>query len=532
MNLNSQIILCKGIKIDRNYKNTLSYNTQNMLSLCEANKIAKRTNYSFIRTNNSILVDFRYQDCLLANYIAFQNPDYSNKWFFAWIDEVNYKNDSTTELKFTVDAWSTWWSDWIAKQCFVLREHVNSDAIGEHTVPENLETGEFTLNARKQDFMNAVSNFVICMGVTELPDESVPKFAKTKSYNGIYGGLYYLGFSNANNCTKAIEIYDKLGKGSAVVSLFMIPNSMSSYVDGESHTWSITPATGGDTITTTVIYLNASVDADNIGNIQITRPNSINGYTPKNNKLLAYPYNYFNLTNNSGITSEFRYEDFTFDEDSKLTFWISACLTPGLSIRAIPLFYKNENFNYNYSVVGGKLPICSYNSDVYYNWLRQNGLNSVFNLVGGAISIGAGIGSGSVGGVVGGLGSIYDALHQYTLHDLTPPQAKGNTNSGDVNFADTNCGLFTVYKMCIKQEYAKIIDEFFTRFGYKINRVKQPNVYGRANFNFVQVGSGEIVCEGIPEVYANQVNQAFQNGVTIWHSHNAIGNFNVDNSIV
>ena len=181
MNLNSQIILCKGIKIDRNYKNTLSYNTQNMLSLCEANKIAKRTNYSFIRANNSILVDFRYQDCLLANYIAFQNPDYSNKWFFAWIDDVNYKNDSTTELKFTVDAWSTWWSDWIAKQCFVLREHVNSDAIGEHTVPENLETGEFTLNARKQDFMNTVSNFVICMGVTELPDESVPKFAKTKS---------------------------------------------------------------------------------------------------------------------------------------------------------------------------------------------------------------------------------------------------------------------------------------------------------------------------------------------------------------
>ena len=50
-----------------------------MLTLCRENQVASANNYSFLRATGTILVEFSYAQCLQANYIAFQNPDYSNK---------------------------------------------------------------------------------------------------------------------------------------------------------------------------------------------------------------------------------------------------------------------------------------------------------------------------------------------------------------------------------------------------------------------------------------------------------------------
>lgn len=80
--LHSEIILCRNIKLDKNYINVLSYSTEQILDLCRRNAIATASDYSFIRQhNNNIFTGFTYEQCLQANYIAFQNKDYSNKWF-------------------------------------------------------------------------------------------------------------------------------------------------------------------------------------------------------------------------------------------------------------------------------------------------------------------------------------------------------------------------------------------------------------------------------------------------------------------
>ena len=140
--MNSKILLVKNIHIDRQYTNVLSYSEAQMLELCQANLVAQADNYSFLRPTGSIMAGFTYSQCLQANYIAFQNPDYSNKWFFAWIDDVIYKGDKNTEITFTVDAWSTWFDKWQKKTCFINRQHTNDDTIGLHTIPENLDVGE------------------------------------------------------------------------------------------------------------------------------------------------------------------------------------------------------------------------------------------------------------------------------------------------------------------------------------------------------------------------------------------------------
>lgn len=89
---NGRILLCKGIKLDRNYRNVLNFGESQMLELCSQNVVAQANDYSFIRERGSIKVNFNYNTCLSSNYIAFENPDYSGKWFFAFIDKVNFIN--------------------------------------------------------------------------------------------------------------------------------------------------------------------------------------------------------------------------------------------------------------------------------------------------------------------------------------------------------------------------------------------------------------------------------------------------------
>lgn len=144
--MNSRIILAKGIKLDREYNNVLNYTTEQMLTLLRSNShiINEANNYSFIRNSrNTIFVGFSYNECLQANYIAFQNPDYSNKWFFAWIDEVIFKGSTNgCEITFTIDSWATWFEKVTTKPCFVVREHTNNDTIGANTIEEGLNVGE------------------------------------------------------------------------------------------------------------------------------------------------------------------------------------------------------------------------------------------------------------------------------------------------------------------------------------------------------------------------------------------------------
>lgn len=88
-------------------------------------------------------------------------------------------------------------------------------------------------------------------------------------------------------------------------------------------------------------------------------------------------------------------------------------------------------------------------------------------------------------------------------------------------------------------EYAAIIDDWFNRFGYKINRVKIPNQIGRRYWNYIQIGSSENIgyspsnaSRSVPASSMEIINTIYRNGTTIWHDHANIGNYSLNNTIV
>ena len=180
---NSKIILAKNINIDRDYVNVLDYTEEEMLALVRQNKVYENNNYSFIRPQNDIYVSINYGYALQCNYIAFQNTDYSNKWFFAWIDEVIFVSNNTVQIKYTVDAWSTWFSKLSINQCYVLRHHVNDDVIGNYTQPEGLETGEYI--CQEYNIVNELTELAYIIQVSEYTSGGDDK-PLAQNYGGVY----------------------------------------------------------------------------------------------------------------------------------------------------------------------------------------------------------------------------------------------------------------------------------------------------------------------------------------------------------
>ena len=67
-----------------------------------------------------------------------------------------------------------------------------------------------------------------------------------------------------------------------------------------------------------------------------------------------------------------------------------------------------------------------------------------------------------------------------------------------------------------KKEYLQIIDDYFTRFGYKIYKLENPNISGRRYWNYIEIyGSEEIGTNEVPNKFMETINNACRRGVII-----------------
>lgn len=499
-------------------------------------------NFTYQRKDYTIRYKACIDDILDYNYVMYRNSAYSDKWFYAYIEDMKYTNDKLTDIKIKTDVFQTFQFDITFKASFVEREHVNDDTIGLHTIPEGLETGEYICNG-VTSLYSAGNTTYICVAVSEVPTEFGTN-TYNRQYNGIYSGVSYIVFETPLAASNFIRAMDGLGKGDAVTSVFLIPTSLTgtlTFTNYDIHT------TGSQYITTQAAFPPYSTTYVDLGTISnITTPTTLNGYTPKNGKVYCYPYNYFYISNNMGMDADFRYEDFV---NNTASFKTIGAITPGCSIKCIPLNYKklsdNSTMNsYNYGISAAKYPICSWVTDVYTNWLTQNGVNiggftlnaTQAGIIGGATNTAIGLSTIIAGNMMGservfaGVGEILNTMKEDYQHSRIPDSAKGNTNSGDVTFSAGKMDI-PLYKMSVRAEMAKAIDDYFLMYGYKVNSLKVPNITGRTNWNYVKTIGANI--EGlIPEYYLNEIKAIFNTGVTLWHNASTFLDYSQNNNIV
>lgn len=542
--MNSKILLVKNIHIDRQYTNVLSYSEAQMLELCQANLVAQADNYSFLRPTGSIMAGFTYAQCLQANYIAFQNPDYSNKWFFAWIDDVIYKGDKNTEINFTVDAWSTWFDKWQKKTCFINRQHVNNDTIGLHTIPENLDIGEVIQESITEDlaygndfgyWIAVASNWKIKDGSTGTETLESNKGTQNSGItvydNTVFGTqLFFFNITELSSFTDLVLLLLRTnvdGHIEDVENIFILPNVAIEQSKLTQHTASV----GGQNFSFYTMGYDLTPEKFNT---EINKITSFSDYTPKNNKCFVYPYNYLFVSNNQGSNNIYKYEDFNTE---KCIFENQFSIAIGGSGRIVPKNYKGMATNDDEALALGKYPTCAWSSDAFTNWLTQNSVNMAVSLgltagsIAGTIATGGATAPALAGAVMSVAGNIGNTIGQFYQASLLPNINGGQAN-GDVIWA-CNRNMFSFRQMRAKTEYLKIIDDYFTRFGYAVKSLAMPNITGRAYWNYVEIGSSEEIGYGeVPSKFMDTINNACRKGVTIWHNHANVGNYSLNNTIV
>lgn len=539
-----KVIMAQKIRMDRGYKNVISYDEDEIVTLLTNNAVAVFNNCSFTKPGeNVITIEMSYGNAIKCNYVGFQNPDYSNKWFFAFIDEIEYIADDTVNVHYTIDEFSTWYSYWSPEPCFVEREHVNVDTIGANVIPEPVELGEYVANAEKigVSFAQGSSQDIYCLTSIYAPTDSILSNVNLgTNVCGIPISGAIFAFERWDEMAMAVQQYSANQHLDTITSAFIIPAGMTDLTNTTD--WSRIQYTVGSDIHHFYKFNGRNTPFNQ--DVTITAPTTLNGYTPVNQKLLTSPYMCLVLSNTAGSSTVLAYEYFSNR---------SACVletvgTPvvGSSIFTFPVNYKGNHDNFIEGISGGKFPTLSWSGDAYTNWLTQNAVNIGMGVLGN-VAVGV-IGAGAMatgnplgaGGIATSVAGIAGQAHELIQHAVTPEVSVGNVNVGDVLTCMRSNRVFA-YPRSIRYDMAQRIDDFFTRYGYQVNTNKIPNQFGRTNWNYIKIAAGEDIgipsptgpysVISIPPDSMEAINNIFRAGVTIWHNHANLGNFALANPI-
>ena len=551
-----KVIFAKNIKLDKEHNFITDYTTTQMLTALRSQNhlVAERDNLSFIREENELQVELPYATVLQCNYIAFQNPDYSNKWFFAFIDEVRYLSNKNTAVTFTIDDLATWFDNWTLKDCFVVREHANTDVAGDNLVPESFELGEYVANGSITNLTGPYSNPIIGLITTYTPDAP-----NTSHLSSNLCGLPIPGvlvcFDDFIQMSNFLIKLSNDGKSDAVSTVFTINYGAIGSLDDRTYFdmhSSFTPEQDDY-----IYYVFKGKNSPFTHFNTLSRPTTLNGYTPVNQKLKTYPFMALAITTNSGTSNVLCYEYFSDPTACRINF--EGVPSVGGSIINYPVNYKGVENNYREAVTGTKLPTLGWSKDAYTNWLTENAINRASNNLGLIGNIGgtaanafsAGLataaikkmGLGMIGAVPaaisGGISIAQSAMQiasEKREHALVPISVSGNVNNADVLACGRNFGTYAI-PTSIQYQFAERIDKFLTRYGYATNKIKLPNQTGRAVYNYLEIAAGESIgvsnaTISVPADAMDVINNAYRKGVTIFHNIDQIGDFNLANPIV
>ena len=453
-----------------------------------------------------------YYDC---NYLMFQNTNFGNKWFYAFINSVEYINNETTEIEFEIDVMQTWLFDADVEECFVERQHSLSDAIGDNIVPETLNCGEYVFNS--YDPITLLSDLVVCMAIVDTSGGS-----QGNLYDGIYGSAQ-LWVYESNDVDTINDKIDEFNQDpDSIISMYMFPKALIGSVP-PSH------------------KLGFARDASKItiANIpKVTKNDTLDGYLPKNAKMYTYPYNYLHIDNGSGSDLSLRYE--FFDEQQPVV-EISGTITLPVNLTCRPVSYKGVK-EYDplvgYTSLNTEMiqlsnyPMCSWNVDAYQAWVAQNTIPMILNT---ATNVGQGLVASNYmrhpesALIGGGISTVSNLLGEWYQASIQADISKGAFNNGGVNCA-VGKQQFYGGRCSVNRQYAKMIDNYFTMYGYAEKCISRIHTHARPHWSYVKT-VGCTATGSIPSDDMKRIISIYDKGITFWMNPNEVGNYSLDNSL-
>lgn len=524
----STILLCKNIPLDKGYNNSILWASAGAQAAYFSGKTFRRVEKAdYVRENGTIQVEFGRDELVSVNYIAYRNTSYSDKWFYAFVDELIYKNDNCTQIRFTLDIMQTYLydSDWTVKSAYIEREHVRNDDIGAHILPEPIESGErVAADIVKPAFFRdwdviafaGVDNALQPIRTNFEPGQ--PVYSGLKPTVVATGRGLELGTLTAEwDITTHTDFLDRVIADTTrdltktINNITMIPSVFSSTASGTGVSYTVNKPTP-----------NTAIGADTY-------------YIPRNRKIYTKQFYNLYVSDGNGGGKEYNFEDFNGTNGAR--FDIFCDKAPNPSLVAVPMGYKCASGyrNLNESIIMDNLPQCSWLSDGYAAWFGATARTfKPFTAVAKGLADLTGIpelqatmnlANEGVGAVPEGISDIFPSL----LESKDVPTTNG-ANSASAFMAVAG-KAFIFYTLSPKAENARVIDAFFDHYGYKTMRVGDPDLRCRANYKYIKTIDIH-VDGGAPAEVLRKIEQIFTKGVTFWYNPDNVGDYTVNNDPV
>lgn len=502
---NSVIKIYHSVPVNSNYEYTVYFEStveQNNYFHSTLVPAYTLTNQSYQRVEKgNMRIAVKADNLYDCNYLAFRNTSFGSKWFYAFINSVEYINNETSEITFELDILQTYMFDITIRDCYVEREHSMTDEVGDNIVSESIEIGDHICT--DFNYTNYFDKYSAFVAATTQEDEP----SNAGLVNGLFSAVSYIStdVESASGIQSLLDFLKRttdLNRQDSIVSIFLFPTKLAKI--------SVVPPT--------FTY-------------NLTAPTKIGNYTPKNKKLLTYPYTYLSVDcgNNGAV---FRYEWFSTNNHNP-KFVIQSCLTCNPQVTLAPIKYNmafdGSAYTYNYveELVMSGFPQIAWTIDSYRAWLAQEASGTALQGLGSLAAIGFGAATANPAAIAGGVLGLASTVNSAVISANRPPQTKG-TNSGTIDVANRSKNFY-FRTMQVTEQYAQIIDDYFNMYGYATNRVKTPNISSRPHWNYVKT-KGCVINGSIPADDLKNICAIYDAGITFWKKPNEVGNYALDNS--
>lgn len=573
-------ILFGSVPWDGGYSNVRLYTSlEEQYGDIAARMTLSSDNYTYIGRNRRLKVAIEADRLYHCNYCMYRNESLTDGYIYCFVGDVKYINDHTSEITLETDVFQTYLygTDWQIPACFIERETTPGEDEKYMYSQEPSFTMPYVVDGHTQKVFDA-GGFIVL--TTTEPKENANFIEDFMNPSGYYGspvratpngglingaGFYFFPINTAAGGSEDLEAFTQkinwAGCIDAIVAIFTVPTFVAATLKPGRVT-----SNGHQTV-----ELEYQYDVK----VPKNKP-TLDGYTPRNRKLLYYPYTLVQYGDGQGQNVQLRYE--MMDETTLLRG--KYFMNPACESFVFPYNYRGNPLDYDNGITVSCGGLGSWANNLYSQWVAQNSgtvravqlgvatagilgtatiagasaelmelgalegaahinrstLGTAVNAEMGNLAKGAQTAKGAGGAGAAGLTALANAAH-------LPTVSRGQTN-GNTLFSTGTQGVF-VNRTCVKAEVAQQIDQFFDRWGYAVERIEAVNITSRPSWNYVKTGGAAPRSldagagatapftrgRGTPADALDVIRRAFDGGITFWHNTATFGDYSQSNAL-